>query len=133
MPGAPASLRLAAVQRDAVTLSWEPPQWDGGAQLTGYLVERSDATRAGAGWATVGRLDAATTTFRADKLLEGARYHFRVTAENAAGTGPPTETTHAVQVKSPFGLLSHRQFRSKLEHTYHAYYIFGIIRTYFDV
>ena len=103
MPGAPASLRLTAVQRDAVTLSWEPPDVDGGAPVTGYLVERCDATRGGAGWATVGHTDAATTSYRATKLLEGGRYHFRVTAENAAGTGQAVETTHAVEVKSPFG------------------------------
>ena len=103
IPGAPASLRLTGVQRDAVTLSWEPAEADGGAPITGYLVERSDATRGGAGWATVGHLDASTFNFRATKLLEGNRYHFRVTAENAVGTGQPIETTHAVEVKSPFG------------------------------
>ena len=103
MPGAPASLRLTGVQRDAVTLSWERPDSDGGLPVTGYLVERLDATRGGAGWATVGHTDAATVSFTATKLLEGARYHFRVTAENAAGTGRPVETTHAVDVKSPFG------------------------------
>ena len=103
VPGAPSSLRLTGVQRDAVTLSWEPPDVDGGAPITGYLVERCDATRGGAGWATVGHLDASTFSFRATKLLEANRYHFRVTAENAVGTGQPIETTHAVEVKSPFG------------------------------
>ena len=78
---------------------------DGGSPVTRYLVERSDATRGGAGWATVGHLDASTYSFRAPKLLEGNRYHFRVTAENAVGTGQPIETTHAVEVKSPFGQL----------------------------
>jgi len=106
VPGAPASLRLTGVQRDAVTLSWEPPEADGGAPVTGYLVERCDATRGGAGWTTVGHVDAATLSFRAAKLLEGSRYHFRVTAENAAGTGQAIETTHAVEVKSPFGELT---------------------------
>ena len=86
-----------------MTLSWEPPDVDGGAPITGYLVERCDATRGGAGWATVGHLDASTFSFRATKLLEANRYHFRVTAENAVGTGQPIETTHAVEVKSPFG------------------------------
>ena len=103
MPGAPASLRLTGIQRDAVTLSWESPAVDGGLPITGYVVERCDATRAGAGWATVGHLDASTFSFHATKLLEGNRYHFRVSAENAVGTGQPIETTHAVEVKSPFG------------------------------
>jgi len=103
VPGAPSSLRLTGVQRDAVTLSWEPAETDGGSPITGYLVERSDATRGGAGWATVGHLDASTLSFRATKLLEESRYHFRVTAENVVGTGLPIETTHAVEVKSPFG------------------------------
>jgi len=103
VPDAPASLRLTAVQRDAVTLSWEAPEADGGAPISGYLVERSDAARAGAGWATVGRVDASTFSFRVPKLIEANRYHFRVTAENAVGIGHPVETTHAVEVKSAFG------------------------------
>jgi len=117
VPGAPSSLRLTAVQRDAVTLSWEPAETDGGAPITGYLVERCDATRGGAGWATIGHLDASTFSFRATKLLEGNRYHFRVTAENAVGTGQPIETTHAVEVKSPFGQLTLNSTLKSLAHT----------------
>jgi len=98
----PSSLRVTSIQRDAVSLSWEEPDHDGGMPITGYVVERSDAKRGG--WATLGTVDAFTTNFKVPKLLEGSRYYFRIMAENAVGTGRPIETAQAVEVKSPYGM-----------------------------
>jgi titin len=70
VPLPPSSLRVTSIQRDAVTLSWEEPDDDGGVPITGYVIERSDATRGG--WATIGTVDAMlTNSFRVPKLLEG--------------------------------------------------------------
>lgn len=102
VPSMPSNLRLTSIQRDAVSLSWEAPDYDGGMPVTGYVIERSDATRGG--WVTVGSTDVYTHSFKIPKLLEGNKYYFRVMAENAVGTGRPLETLQAVEVKSPYGM-----------------------------
>jgi len=90
-----------------LTLSWERPDYDGGAVITGYIVERCDATwgSGGVGWTTIGHVGPDTYSFRATKLAEGSRYHFRVSAENSVGVGFSTSTAHAVEVKSQYGEL----------------------------
>lgn len=105
VPSTPSSLRLTGMQRDAVTLSWDRPEFDGGAPITGYTVERCDATwgSGGVGWTTIGTVSADTHTFRATNLGEGSRYHFRVSAENSVGVGSSASTPHAVEVKSQYG------------------------------
>lgn len=89
-----------------MTLSWERPDHDGGAPISGYIVERCDATwgSGGVGWTTIGHVDAGTFTFRATKLAEGSRYHFRVSAENNVGVGFAASTPYAVEVKSQYGM-----------------------------
>lgn len=97
----PSSLRVTSIQRDAVTLSWEEPEHDGGTPITGYVIERSDAKRGG--WATVGTVDARTNSYKISKLLEGSHYYFRIMAENTVGTGRPIETAQPIEIKSPYG------------------------------
>ena len=92
-----------SIQRDAVTLSWKEPDSDGGMPITGYVIERSDASRLG--WATVGMVDAYTRNIRVPKLLEGSRYYFRVMAENAVGSGKLVETGQPVELKNPLGKI----------------------------
>ena len=101
VPGAPSSLRITSIQRDAVTLSWEEADVDGGMPITGYVIERNDASRGG--WVMIGSVNSHTFSYRVPKLLEGSRYFFRVLAKNAVGAGRPVETSQAVEVKSPFG------------------------------
>ncbi len=55
---APSSLRLTSIQKESVTLAWEPPQWDGGSPITGYIVERLDPKFGN--WQTVGETDGRT-------------------------------------------------------------------------
>ena len=93
---------VTSIQRDAVTLSWEEPDHDGGMPITGYTVERSDATRGG--WATLGSVVPHTTSIRVPKLLEGGRYYFRgMRRECSGGWKQPVETMQPVEVKSPYG------------------------------
>jgi titin len=89
-PGAPTS--VATVAGDGfVTLTWSAPASNGGAVVTSYLIEKSTD---GTTWTT-----AATTSareFTVTGLTNGTAYRFRVSAENAAGTGASAQASATV-------------------------------------
>nr|AYM53759.1 FG-GAP repeat/fibronectin type III domain protein [Archangium gephyra] len=80
VPSAPGPVEALA-EPGTVTLSWSPPENDGGSALTGYRVrgEPQEATLAI-------KLDGATA--RVTGLRAGASYRFSVAAVNKAGEGP---------------------------------------------
>lgn len=67
-----------------MTCSWNPPVRDGGAPISGYVVEQRDAHRPG--WVPV--CDSVSRpTFKYENLIEGDEYVFRAAAVNRYGTG----------------------------------------------
>lgn len=77
-------LKFDEVDATTVTCSWNPPVRDGGAPISGYVVEQRDAHRPG--WVTV--CDSVSRpTFKFEKLIEGNEYVFRAAAINRYGTG----------------------------------------------
>jgi titin len=89
-PGAPTS--VATVAGDGfVTLTWVAPSSNGGAFVTSYFIEKSTD---GTTWTT-----AATTSareFTVTGLANGTAYRFRISAENAAGTGASAQASATV-------------------------------------
>jgi hypothetical protein len=87
VPGAPTT--LTAVGADgAATVSWTPPQGNGGSPIERYTVT------AHPGGATATTQGAATATVTG--LSNGTAYTFNVTATNAVGTGPTSVPSAAV-------------------------------------
>ena len=93
----PRDLRVTGVTEDSVTLCWLPPQDNGGAEVTHYVVEKREALRMT--WQPVGT--SAEPTAVVPRLGEGVQYVFRVSAVNRVGTGAPEELNRAVAAKSP--------------------------------
>lgn len=94
-------IEVIDVQRNSITIKWKPPKEDGGSPLTGYLVEKREATRTS--WSKV---DITTKTELCCKnLIEKTEYYFRVFAENDYGRSPPLVTDGTTLAKSPFGKL----------------------------
>ena len=83
-PAAPTAL-TAAVTNTAVTLSWDVPVNDGGAEITGYMIEYSVNADLSSP-TTVTTTDAATS-YTVSGLTNATPYYFRVAAVNSAGTG----------------------------------------------
>lgn len=100
-PAAPQSLRVTEVNKDYVVLQWEPPEADGGSEITGYVIEKKDVSKLN--WFSAGTVDGRTTKFRCTKLLEGTEYLFRVSAENKIGMGEGAEISEAITAKLPYG------------------------------
>jgi hypothetical protein len=81
VPGAPRTV-AAEPGVGSVTLTWSPPADDGGARVTGYVVEQQQH---GGAWAVIATTDGLMTTITGLPNGEGAA--FRVRASNAAGDG----------------------------------------------
>ena len=96
-------LKATETQRDSATLSWQPPQDDGGTDILSYILERREQGRSM--WIKVGKMDAVEGTLQycVKDLQEGKEYYFRVSAENEVGISEPLEMDSAVIPKSGFG------------------------------
>lgn len=92
------------INKDSVTLSWQPPESDGGSPLTEYVIEKRDTKRNT--WAPATKVPANKTSCVVDKLQEGSDYMFRVSAVNKKGSSKPLESESPVTAKSPFGMKS---------------------------
>ena len=83
-----ASVIVSATPGDSkVTLVWNAPANNGGGAITNYLVEYKLDTPT-AVWMKFPRTASNATTATVTSLLNGTNYLFRVTAINAAGSGP---------------------------------------------
>uniref|UniRef100_A0A3Q1F7H9 Titin n=1 Tax=Acanthochromis polyacanthus TaxID=80966 RepID=A0A3Q1F7H9_9TELE len=100
-PGPPVSVKVSAVTRDSATLTWEPPENDGGDAVKAYHVEKREASKKA--WVSV-TSNCHDLTYKVEDLQEGAIYYFRVIGENEYGVGEPQEAkagTKITEVPSP--------------------------------
>uniref|UniRef100_A0A3Q3K5T8 Titin n=1 Tax=Monopterus albus TaxID=43700 RepID=A0A3Q3K5T8_MONAL len=88
------NLVLKDVTRGKVTLCWEPPLLDGGAEIINYIVEKRDSSKRSYYAVTSKCLD---TTYTVEDLSEKTAFFFRVLAENENGVGDPSETADPVK------------------------------------
>jgi len=95
------NLAVKDITPSSVTLRWSAPHDDGGADVTGYVVEKREASRRM--WQSVASVPPDVTELEAGGLFEGNQYVFRVTAENVVGLGEPVELKDSVVPKSMFG------------------------------
>lgn len=98
-PGIPQGpLIYTATTQDSISMSWNPPEDDGGGDITDYLIEMSEF--GSDVWKPVlGYCPKCAFTVRG--LTDGKRYVFRVRAENIYGVSDPLEGKPVV-AKSPF-------------------------------
>ena len=98
--GAPVNLTAAAEGGNAIVLTWEAPEDDGGSPALYYEVDYSADTdnwsADTASWSRAGRTDDGDTlTFRQDGLSFGETRHYRVRARNNAGWGDWSDSASA--------------------------------------
>ena len=93
-------------------MTWKAPRSDGGALITGYVVERREGLRPA--WKRVGETSSETLRYKATRLTEGSEYVFRVAAENAIGVGDFAATDKPVKADVPFGQLRSLRFHTRL-------------------
>uniref|UniRef100_A0A8B9BGK0 Titin n=1 Tax=Anser brachyrhynchus TaxID=132585 RepID=A0A8B9BGK0_9AVES len=74
-----------------MTVCWNRPDSDGGSEIIGYIVEKRD--RAGIRWIKCNKRRITDLRLRVTGLAEDHEYEFRVSAENAAGVGEPSQVS----------------------------------------
>lgn len=78
------------IKKSHIDLTWRIPNSDGGSPITGYIVEYRESA-SNSLWSRTTQSKIPDTNYRLDGLKEGKYYDIRVSAQNAAGVGPPTE------------------------------------------
>lgn len=98
-PGKPENLRADEFAGDALTLYWQPPKDNGGADVTNYVIEKKEAKSPT--WSKVSSY--CTVPFiRIRNLTLGKDYEFRVYAENQYGQSEPAVTAEPIRARHPF-------------------------------
>ena len=96
VPDAPSALTAMAADA-AVTLSWTAPVSDGGATITGYMIEY-DTDMNFSSPPTTATTATAATSYTVSGLTNGTLYYFRVAAVNGVGTGASATAVSATPV-----------------------------------
>ncbi|KAM5209419.1 myosin-binding protein C, fast-type isoform 3-T3 [Hipposideros larvatus] len=91
VPDPPEAVRVTSVGEDWATLVWDPPKYDGGQAVTGYLVERKK--KGSHRWMKVNFEVFTETTYESTRMIEGVLYEMRVFAVNAIGVSQPSVNT----------------------------------------
>ncbi|GLD60224.1 titin-like protein [Lates japonicus] len=94
----PRNLTVTNITNSSVSLSWDKPEYDGGAKITGYIVERKELPDSC--WLKCNFTNLLDTLLEVTGLTEGEEYDFRVIAKNSAELfSAPSETTGPVTVQ----------------------------------
>ena len=98
-PDAPGKPEVSNIMKSSCTVSWDRPKSDGGADITGYIVEKREKNSSR--WHRVNQRLVSDTRLRVSDLKEGSNLEFRVYAENRAGIGISSDSTGTVTLADP--------------------------------
>ncbi|KAF7659757.1 hypothetical protein LDENG_00293790, partial [Lucifuga dentata] len=98
IPERPEDLIVTAVTKDSISVAWRPPKYDGGAEVTAYILQSrmvgcDSFTRVG------GDDNLMDRKFTLTGLKDGSSHEFRVSAVNQVGQGKPSFCTKPIQCK----------------------------------
>ncbi|XP_073686428.1 myosin-binding protein C, fast-type-like isoform X1 [Garra rufa] len=88
VPDPPENVKCTGVGEDCATIIWEPPKFDGGAPLKGYLMERKK--KGSSRWTKLNFDVYESTTYEAKRMIEGILYEMRVFSVNGIGLSAPS-------------------------------------------
>ncbi|KAM4624497.1 myosin-binding protein C, fast-type-like [Polymixia lowei] len=88
VPDPPENVKCTTVGEDCATMIWEPPKFDGGAPVKGYLMERKK--KGSSRWTKLNFDVYESTTYEAKRMIEGVFYEMRVFAVNSIGLSQPS-------------------------------------------
>ena len=117
-PGPPQNLDARGTGANSILLTWDAPETDGGAPVTGYAVQRK--IEPDGAWIEIERNTGSTaTTFTDTGLQPATSYGYQVAAINREGTGDwsfkRSTTTYAAKPGAPVGLTARAVGTSRID------------------
>ncbi|XP_075046117.1 myosin-binding protein C, fast-type-like isoform X2 [Mixophyes fleayi] len=91
VPDPPEHVRITSVGEDWASVIWEPPKYDGGKEVTGYLIERKK--KGSQRWMKMNFDLYTDLTYQSTKMIEGIMYEIRVFAVNVIGISQQAKTS----------------------------------------
>uniref|UniRef100_A0A4W5MP29 Uncharacterized protein n=1 Tax=Hucho hucho TaxID=62062 RepID=A0A4W5MP29_9TELE len=92
VPDPPKGIKVSEITRDSITLTWSPPEKDGGSPIINYIIQKCPTS--GDRWIRAGQTNEPKYTMIA--LFGKTKYQFRVIAENQFGLSDHSEPTEPV-------------------------------------
>lgn len=99
-PDAPSKPDLKDWARDHAIITWKAPENDGGAPITGYIIEKKDNNTTK--WTKALETKTPDCKAKIPDLVEGQKYQFRVKAVNKAGQSKPSQASDTLLAKDRF-------------------------------
>lgn len=100
-PGPPTRPLVFNVTANTMTLKWEEPYHDGGSKVTGYWIEKKE--RNNILWVRENKIPCFECYYKAEGLVEGLEYQFRIYAMNSAGLSKASEASKGAVAQNPVG------------------------------
>lgn len=102
VPDRPEDLEVKAVTKNSVTLTWNPPKYNGGSDITMYVLESRLIGKEKFHKVTKDKL--LDRKYTVEGLKEGDTYEYRVSACNIVGQGKPSFCTKPITCKDELGM-----------------------------
>lgn len=102
VPERPEDLEVKEVTKNTVSLTWNPPKYDGGSEIINYVLEsRLIGTEK---FHKVTNDNLLSRKYTVKGLKEGDTYEYRVSAVNIVGQGKPSFCTKPITCKDELGM-----------------------------
>ncbi|KAK5621188.1 Myosin-binding protein C, fast-type [Crenichthys baileyi] len=101
VPNPPENVKCTSVGEDSAFITWDPPSFDGGDPVKGYLMERKKV--GSSRWTKLNFDVYESITYEARKMIEGVLYEMRVFAVNSIGISQPSTSSKPFMPIAPTG------------------------------
>lgn len=91
-------IQVSSITSESCVLNWEPPEDDGGTDITNYIVEKRES--GSTAWQLINS-SVKRTSLHVSHLTKYMQYTFRISAENRFGVSKPTES-ETIVAEHPF-------------------------------
>jgi len=101
VPDRPEELEVTKITKDMISVTWKAPKFDGGSEITMYILESRMIGKDKFTRVTKEKLMERKYTY--DGLREGDTYELRVIAVNEVGPSKPSFSTKPITCKDELG------------------------------